>query len=68
MPVLHASVGGFSRLWLGSLSANALAVTGEIHREQGLFDELEQTLSLPLTAKGWLGILTQETSTKTILL
>ncbi len=53
LPVLHATVGGFSRLWLGSVRANALAVTGEIHGEQGLLDKLEQSLSLPLPKAGW---------------
>ncbi|HIN90962.1 MAG TPA: hypothetical protein EYN04_10100 [Porticoccaceae bacterium] len=53
LPVLHATVGGFSRLWLGSVRANALTVTGEIHGEQGLLDKLEQSLSLPLTKAGW---------------
>ncbi|HAT25532.1 MAG TPA: hypothetical protein DCS89_00840, partial [Gammaproteobacteria bacterium] len=34
LPVLHAAVGGFSRLWLGSVRANALAVTEKFMRNK----------------------------------
>ncbi len=42
LPVLEASVGGFSRPWLGCASANAIATAGEISGSQALLDELEK--------------------------
>ena len=50
---LQASVGGFSRLWLGCASATAIAMAGEINATQELLDTLEKTLSLPLPRTGW---------------
>ncbi|MDP6415829.1 MAG: hypothetical protein QGG54_12525, partial [Gammaproteobacteria bacterium] len=53
LPLLEASVGGFSRLWLGCASANAIAIAGEISAAQALLDSLEKTLALPLPKTGW---------------
>ncbi len=53
LPLLEASVGGISRLWLGCASANAIATGGEINGPQELLDLLDQTLSLPLPKTGW---------------
>ena len=53
LPQLEASVGGFSRLWLGCASANAIAIAGEISATQTLLDSLEKTLCLPLPKTGW---------------
>jgi len=53
LPILEAGVPGFSRLWLGSASANALALNGEIKAADDLLNQLEQTLSLPLPKLGW---------------
>jgi predicted acetyltransferase len=53
LPLLDASVGGFSRLWLGCASATAIATSGEISGPQPLLDDLERCLSLPLPKPGW---------------
>lgn len=53
LPVLCASVGGFSRLWLGCANANALASSGEISGPQSLIDDLDKTLRMPIPKTGW---------------
>lgn len=53
LPILSASVGGFSRLWLGCASANVIATSGEISGAQELLDQLDHSLSLPLPKTGW---------------
>lgn len=53
LPLLEATVGGFTRLWLGAAPANAIAGAGEIEGEQSLLDGLERTLSLPRPVVGW---------------
>lgn len=53
LPLLRASVGGFSRLWLGCASATAISLAGEIEASQQLLDKLHQTLCLPLPKTGW---------------
>jgi len=40
LPVLKAGVHGFARLWPGSASANALALTGEIKASDDLLIQL----------------------------
>lgn len=47
LPHLQASVNGFSRLWLGCASAQAIALRGEINGDQSLLEELETCLCLP---------------------
>lgn len=51
---MDASVGGFSRLWLGGASATAIAATGELKTSsQKLVSGLERTLCLPRPRVGW---------------
>ncbi len=52
-PLLEATVGGFTRLWLGAAPAGAVAAAGEIDGEQSLLDRLERSLSLPRPVVGW---------------
>ena len=52
LPHLHASVNGFSRLWLGCASAQAIALHGEINAEQTLLEDLETCLRLPTPRTG----------------
>jgi len=47
LPTLTASVGGFSRLWLGCASASAIALAGEITAEPGFLETLDSCLRLP---------------------
>ncbi|GJM12606.1 MAG: hypothetical protein DHS20C12_10090 [Pseudohongiella sp.] len=53
LPLLKASVGGFSRLWLGCASATAIALSGEISADRALLDSIEKSLCLPLPKTGW---------------
>ncbi len=53
LPLLKASAGGFSRLWLGCASASAISLAGEIEATQDLLDKLEQSLCLPAPKTGW---------------
>jgi len=53
LPVLEASVGAFSRLWLGVLPATGLAVAGEVHGPEGLLRQLDELLRLPTPQPDW---------------
>ena len=53
LPLLRATVGGFSRLWLGCAGATAIALSGEIEAEQELLDTIQQCVNLPLPKTGW---------------
>jgi hypothetical protein len=53
LPLLKASVGGFSRLWLGCASAPAISLSGEIEGDQKLLDSIERSLCLALPKTGW---------------
>lgn len=53
LPLLRASVGGLSRLWLGCASATAISLSGEIEGDRELLSRIEQSLSLPLPKTGW---------------
>lgn len=53
LPLLKASVGGFSRLWLGCASATAISLSGEIEGYQELLNSIEHSLCLPLPKTGW---------------
>lgn len=53
LPTLTASVGAFSRLWLGAASANAIATADELEASQTLLNQLDETLCLPLPKVGW---------------
>ena len=52
LPSLHAGVDGFTRLWLGSAEANAIAATGQVEAPRQLLDDLEATLRLPVPRPG----------------
>lgn len=52
-PTLHASVGAFSRLWLGVRPASSLAVTDELRGDGDLLRQLDRTLRLPQPHFGW---------------
>lgn len=53
LPLLRASVGGLSRLWLGCASASAIALGGELRAEDALLDRLDRQLCLPQPSVGW---------------
>ncbi len=52
-PTLHASVGAFSRLWLGVRSATALSVTDDLRGPDELLQRLDRALRLPAPVLGW---------------
>lgn len=49
---LKASVGAFTRMWLGVRSATALSVTDEISGPKELLDQLDIALRLPVPSPG----------------
>lgn len=53
LPLLKASVSGFSRLWLGCSSATSISLGGEIEAEEELIRALDNTLCLPAPKAGW---------------
>lgn len=53
LPTLTASVGAFSRLWLGVLPATGLAMTDELSGPQELLKELDRVLRLPAPRPDW---------------
>lgn len=53
LPTLRASVGAFTRLWLGVRPATGLAVTDELSGAQELLDALDETLRLPSPVTDW---------------
>ena len=50
---LRASVGAFTRLWLGVRNASTLALTDDLDAEPGLLRDLDRTLRLPQPYIGW---------------
>ncbi len=48
LPTLTASVGAFTRLWLGVRPATGLAVTDDLHGPPELLSTLDRTLRLPV--------------------
>jgi predicted acetyltransferase len=52
LPTLEASVGGFSRLWLGAVPATAISLTGELKASPALLEQLENRLRLPAPHAG----------------
>lgn len=50
---LKASVGTFSRLWLGSLPARSLAGTSDLEGPMDLLEDLERILQLPYPSPDW---------------
>ena len=53
LPVLNASVGAFTRLWLGTLPASGLAVTDELNAPPGLIEALDDVVRLPVPRSDW---------------
>ena len=53
LPTLKASVGAFSRLWLGVRPASGLAFTDELEGPEELLQELDEKLRLPKAHLGW---------------
>ena len=53
LPTLTASVGAFSRLWLGVLPASSLAVTDDLSAPFDLLRALDQMFRLPRPSLGW---------------
>ena len=53
LPTLTASVGAFTRMWLGVLPATGLAVTDELEGPQELLEELDWALRLPQPRYDW---------------
>ena len=53
LPTLKASVGAFTRLWLGVLSANGLAVTDQLSGPPDLLGELDRAFLLPQPHPDW---------------
>ena len=53
LPTLTASVGTFSRLWLGVRPATGLAVTDELSGPQELLERLDRALCLPEPKWDW---------------
>jgi hypothetical protein len=53
LPSLRASVGAFTRLWLGVCPASGLAVTDELDGPSELLASLERLLRLPQPYIDW---------------
>jgi GNAT superfamily N-acetyltransferase len=53
LPVLSASVGAFTRMWLGVLSASALSASGGLAAPSSLLDSLD-SLCLPAPHPDWI--------------
>jgi hypothetical protein len=53
LPCLDASVGAFSRLWLGVSPASGLAVTDELEGPAALLEDLDRVLRLPAPTFDW---------------
>lgn len=53
LPTLQASVGAFTRLWLGVRPATGLATTGELSGAQDLLEQLDKVFCLPQPKPDW---------------
>ncbi len=53
IPTLQASVGAFTRLWMGILPATSLALTDTLSGPPALLGELDWVLRLPTPKLGW---------------
>ncbi|HEU5084855.1 MAG TPA: GNAT family N-acetyltransferase [Acidimicrobiales bacterium] len=53
VPVLEASVGAFTRLWLGVRPATGLALTDALAGPPALLDALDEAFRLPPPRSGW---------------
>ncbi len=53
LPTLKASVGAFSRIWLGVRNASSLALTDDLQGSDELLRALDRTLNMPAPYFGW---------------
>jgi hypothetical protein len=53
LPTLTASIGAFTRLWLGVVPASGLSVTDELTGPQSLLADLDGALRLPRPCPDW---------------
>ena len=53
LPVLDASVGAFTRLWLGVRPATGLALTDDLAAPPELLEALDEVFALPPPRAGW---------------
>ena len=53
LPVLKASVGAFSRMWMGVRPATSLSLTDDLTGKKELLRRLDLTLRLPTPFVGW---------------
>ena len=53
LPTLRASVGAFTRVWLGVRNASTLALTDDLHGDPDLLRDLDRALRLPQPYIGW---------------
>jgi hypothetical protein len=53
LPTLRASVGAFTRLWLGVRSATSLSWTDDLSGPPDLLSELDRVLCLPSPSSDW---------------
>ena len=53
METLEASVGAFTRLWLGVTSATALSMTDQLSGPPALLEALDEALQLPAPQTDW---------------
>jgi len=53
LPTLSASVGAFTRMWLGVRPASGLAITDDIRGPRELLEKLDATLRLPDPRPDW---------------
>ena len=53
LPVLHASVGAFTRLWLGVRNATSLSLTDDMQGDPQLLQSLDRVFRLPQPHFGW---------------
>jgi hypothetical protein len=53
LPILEASVGAFTRLWLGVRPASGLAVTDDLRGPEKLLGDLDFMLRLPTPKPDW---------------
>ena len=54
LPVLDASVGAFSRLWMGVRPATGLALTDDLTGPPALLEALDEAFRLPSPRAGWI--------------
>ena len=53
LPVVRASIGAFSRLWLGVRSATSLSWTDDLSASPEVLEALDRALRLPAPASDW---------------